>query len=256
MLRAFTPWLQARIFKCLGYIIFLRLLKMKILILLSFISGALFGCGGSGTDSTTKPSLLFFDGIYANNDAFMLVDTELMKGMYEMNGMIGSNGENILSFDGFTQSDNSMVFKGSKRWSNQSFYQDEKQSMTALFSNDHVQTITNDFTHHLLRQPASVELSKLVGTHMTSGGQITEIREEGQFTSYGNALGCTYEGKLKMIKGLYYFSTVKVTACINPLMDGFYNGYFFTLKEANNINLFAIFHHRNHAIWGAMPITP
>lgn len=227
---------------------------MKKIILLSLVSAALVGCGG-GSDSS-KPNALAFDGIYANNEAVMLVDTALT------HGTIASNGTHILSFDGFTSNSDTMTFKGSYLWSNGSYRHSSDQIMNALFDGDNVQTTANidgtPFTYDLSKQPASLPLSELVGRHETAEGQITDISADGSFTSYGNALGCSYDGTLKATKGLYYSSTVTASCGEGSNLNGDYNGYFFTVQKGNQTNLLAVFHSKtdlNQIIWGETPIT-
>ncbi|XDF78824.1 hypothetical protein AAFX60_006885 [Aliivibrio fischeri] len=226
---------------------------MKKIILLSLISTALVGCGG-GSDSNS-PSSNSFDGIYANSDAVMLVDTALTY------GAIASNGTHILSFDGFTRNNDSMTFKGSNLWSNGVYSHSSDQTMNALFDDNNVQTTANingtPFTYDLSKQPVSKSLAELAGTH-SHAGQVTDISEDGTFNSYGNALGCTYDGILKMTKGLYYSSTVIASGCTDSARDGAYNGYFFTVNKLNKTNLLAVFHNKanpSHIIWGETPIT-
>lgn len=228
---------------------------MKKLILLSLVSAALVGCGGGGSSDSSKPNALAFDGIYANNEAVMLVDTALT------HGTIASNGTHILSFDGFTSNSDTMTFKGSNLWSNGSYSHSSNQTMNALFSGNNVQTTANidgtPFTYDLSKQPVSLSLAELAGTH-SHGGQVTEISVDGTFNSHGNALGCTYDGTLKATKGLYYSSTVTASGCTDATKDGAYNGYFFTVQKGNQTNLLAVFHNKTnlqHIIWGETPIT-
>ena len=227
---------------------------MKISILFSLISVALVGCKGS--DLPTKPNDLSFDGIYANNEAVMLVDTTLT------HGAIVANGSHILSFDGFTKNDESMTFKRTHLGLKNGDYEYSAYStMSALFSNNNVQTIANlstigtMFTYDLSKQPRSLPLSELVGRHETAAGQITEINADGTFTSYANTLGCIYNGTLKMTKGIYYSSTVAVTDCAK---SGTYNGYFFTVNKSNQTKLLAIYRgetNESYIVWGETPIT-
>ena len=226
---------------------------MKKIILLPLISVALIGCG-SDNNSSTPSNTQSFDGIYANNEAVMLVDTALT------HGTIASNGTHILSFDSFTKNDQSVTFKGSNLWTDYAYSYDSNQTMTALFNDNRVQTSANIngvmFTYDLSKQPASLPLAQLVGSH-TDGTQVTEISADGTFISYGNALGCTYDGTLKMTKSLYYSSNVEASLCNDALNNGSYNGYFFTVNKLEQPKLLAVFHNvsSNHIIWGETSIT-
>lgn len=218
---------------------------------LAFLSLALIGCGG-GDSSPGPTSQVTLDGIYANNDAVMLIDTALI------NGGVASNGAYILAFDGFTRSNNTLTFKGSNLWSTTGFDYDSTQTMTALFDTNSVQTAANIngvmFTYNLPKQPVSLPLEQLAGLYQ-DGGQITQINTNGQFSSYGNALNCTYTGKLQMTKGFYYSSEVNAEGCTNAANDGLYDGIFFTVNKSNQTNLLAVFYRAKNIIWGEILIS-
>ncbi|MGF1681457.1 hypothetical protein [Photobacterium minamisatsumaniensis] len=217
----------------------------------------MFGCGGGGDNETneqqgTSTAKAQFNGLYQSDDAVMIVD------MDQQGQVIAYDSSNtIYSFDHVYTFSNELRLHGVQVTFDGGFEHFPDQVITVYFENDtaHAATIVNgqSFVHDFKRQPATLSLDDMVGTHTNQDtGETWAIESDGTFTV--NAY-CTLTGQLSIAENYYHSLTATASACPDSNFDGDYQGMVFSvIIQGEKFLAGAVYNDEGNYMWGYVPL--
>lgn len=218
----------------------------------------LSACGGGSSDSqatgntaiSPAPSIQP-NGIYKSDDAVMIIDTEITHGV-----LAADSSNNLYLFDTATVNNDTLDLKGIHLWSNSISFYNASQTASLTF-NDNTASVmatidSQSFVHTFVKQPDSLSLNQLIGTHTnTDDGSTWDIDSAGNITINGM---CTFSGTLTN-NDHYFKVSMTATACSPTSYNGNYDGAAFTVDDNGITQFVGALYSDAGIVWGTVPVN-